>query len=340
MSTEPAIVCIGSSALAFVFDPIVGGLRQRGFEVLYYTEDRDFERDCERILAIVEVLIAASNFPVSKELMLRAPRLRAVVSPFIGTEGFDEAAASSLGIIVANGQVPENFLSMAESTILLMLASLYPLHWWEGQLRANLPHPARVPGRMLSGKTVGMIGFGHIARAVAQRLASWGVRLQTYIPRLRDPLPEYVARVSLDELLRTSDIVCVLASLNPSTRGMLNLQRLQLMKPDAVLINTARGAIIDEAALVQIARERPNFRIALDTFAQEPLPVDSPLRNLPNAILTPHAIGHTQESLAALTPAAIANVTRALRGELPLYIRNPEVIPRWTRRWTSPHRTD
>jgi phosphoglycerate dehydrogenase-like enzyme len=334
MSIEPTVVCIGSTALAFVFDPIVEGLGQRGFDVAYYTDDRQFERDWELFLGSVEVLIARSDFPVTRELMERASQLRAVVSPFIGTEGFDEAAASALGIIVANGQVPENFLSMAEATILLMLASLYSLHWWETQLLANRPHPARVPGRMLNGKTIGMIGFGHIARAIAHRLAAWEVRLQTYVPRLREPLPSGVARVGLDELLRTSDIVCVLASLNVSSRNMLNLKRLKLMKPDAVLINTARGAIIDEIALVQVARERPDFRIALDTFAQEPLPVDSPLRTLPNAILTPHAIGHTQESLAALTPAAIANVTRALQGEPPMYVRNPEVIPHWVRRWS------
>jgi D-3-phosphoglycerate dehydrogenase len=130
-----------------------------------------------------------------------------------------------------------------------------------------------------------------------------------------------------------SDVVCVLASLNAETRGMLGLARLRLMKPDAVLLNTARGGIIDEHALVEIARERPGLRVALDTFAQEPLPADSPLRTLPNAILTPHAIGHTQESLAALTPAAVENVSRVLAGQLPLFVRNPDVIPEWKRRW-------
>jgi len=153
-----------------------------------------------------------------------------------------------------------------------------------------------------------MIGFGHIARAMAQRLQPWEARLQIYAPRLRAPLPDGVARVNLDQLLRTSDIVCVLASLNAETHGMLGLDRLRLMKPEAVLVNTARGGIVDEQALVQIAHERPGLRIALDTFAQEPLPMGSPLGNLPNAILTPHAIGHTQESLDALAPAAIENI--------------------------------
>jgi phosphoglycerate dehydrogenase-like enzyme len=329
------VVCISPSSLDFVFDPIVAGLRQSSHEVIYCRDYGQFERDSEAVLCSAGVLLAAGSFPCTRELMMRGPELRAVVSPFIGTEGFDEAAATELDIVVANGQVPENFLSMAESTILLILASLYSLRWWEQQLLDNRPHPRRVHGRMLKGRTVGMIGFGHIARAMAERLQAWEVGLQAYVPRLRVPFPDSVRRVALDELLQTSDVVCVLASLNDETYGMLSLDRLRLMKPDAVLVNTARGGIIDEDALVRIAHERPGLRIALDTFAQEPLPMASPLRTLPNTILTPHAIGHTQESLDALTVAAIENVVRALRGTPPLYVRNPEVLPEWIRRWSQ-----
>src|SRR5215469_893517 len=201
MGSECKVLCIGPADLDFVFDPIVDGLRQRGHEVVYYTDYQLFEHDSEEVLSSAGVLIAISDFPCTREVMVRAPKLRAVVSPFIGTEGFDEAAATALGIVVANGQVSENFVSIAESTILLILASLYSLHWWEQQLRDGSPHPPQVPGRMLKGRTVGMIGFGHIARAIANRLASWEVRLQTYVPRLRVPLPDGVARVGLDELL-------------------------------------------------------------------------------------------------------------------------------------------
>jgi phosphoglycerate dehydrogenase-like enzyme len=335
MNTRHKVVSVGPPALDFVFDPIVAGLFRRGQEVVHYTDYARFEQEPKAVLRDADVLVAVSSFPCTRELMSLAPQLRAVVSPFIGTEGFDEAAATALGIIVANGQVPENFLSMAESTILLILASLYALHWWEQQLRRSAPHPRRVPGRMLRGRTIGIIGFGQIARALASRLEAWEVQIKTYIPRLRGPLPNGVTRVELEDLLRSSDVVCVLASLNNETRGMLDLNRLRLMKPDAVLINTARGGIIDEHALVQVASERPGLRIALDTFAQEPLPADSPLHALANTILTPHAIGHTQESLDALPAGAIENVTRVLRGELPLYVRNPDVIPAWRARWSA-----
>ncbi len=329
------VVSIGPAALDFIFDPIVAALRERGHQVTHYIDYSKFARESPTALKTADAFVAIGSFHCTRELMMQASQLRAVVSPFIGTEGFDEAAATALGIVVANGQVPENFLSMAESTILLVLASLYALHWWEQQLRENIPHPPRVPGHMLRGRTIGLIGFGHIARAVASRLSTWDVRIQTYTPRFRVPLPPGVTGVELEELLRTSDVVCVLASLNAETTGMLDLKRLRLMKPDAVLINTARGGIVDEAALVQIARERPSFRIALDTFVEEPLSAQSPLRDLPNAILTPHAIGHTQESLDALPIAAVENVLRALRGELPLYVRNPAVIPAWNARWAA-----
>src|SRR6516165_4197373 len=140
------VVCVGPATLDFIFDPIVAGLRQRAHEVVQYNDYSLFERESRTVLGSAAVLVAISNYPCTRELMVRAPQLRALVSPFIGTEGFDEAAATTLGVIVANGQVRENFLSMAESTILLILASLYSLHWWEQQLCDNLLHPPRVPG--------------------------------------------------------------------------------------------------------------------------------------------------------------------------------------------------
>jgi phosphoglycerate dehydrogenase-like enzyme len=310
-------------------------LRGRGYPVTHLTDFAKFGQRSGEVLKDAEALVVISNFPCGKELMKKAPLLRGIVSPFIGTEGIDEVAATELGIMVANGQVPENVLSMSESTIMLILASCYSLHWWQQRLRENRPHPAHVPGRMIRGRTLGMIGCGQIARGIVARLVGWEIQLQTYQPRLRAPLPSGVKRVGLEELLQTSDVVCVLAPLNAETRGMLNLDRLRLMKPDAVLVNTARGGIVDEAALAQVARERPRLKIAIDTFAQEPLPPSSPLRELPNTILTPHAIGHTQESIAALPAAAIENVSRILQGELPPYLRNPDVIPQWRRRFAS-----
>jgi phosphoglycerate dehydrogenase-like enzyme len=134
--------------------------------------------------------------------------------------------------------------------------------------------------------------------------------------------------------MSTSDVVCVLATLNDESRGLLNAQRLRLLKGSAVLVNTARGPIIDEAALCQVAKERPDLRLALDTFTIEPLPSASPLRDIPKAILTPHMVGHTQEALDAMPNMAVENVTCILEGQLPLSVCNPAVVGEWQGRWS------
>jgi D-3-phosphoglycerate dehydrogenase len=264
--------------------------------------------------------------------MESAPRLRAVISPITGIDIIDVEAATELGIIVANGHIPENTESMAEATILMVLAALYDLHGTEAVLRHNLPRPPREKARMLQRKTVGIIGFGQIAQAVVARLAGWNVTIQAHARRAREDT-DTVRFVGLEELLATSDIVCVLTNLNSGSQGLLNAQRLRLLKQGAVLVNTARGAIIDEDALIEVARERPDLLLALDTFTVEPLPADSPLRGIPNAILTPHMVGHTQESADALPDAAIENTRRILAGDLPLYLCNADVVTRWQSKW-------
>jgi len=334
MAKRPRVVTVSRPVVRPLFDDIEARLMAAGREVVPYRTPDDFTAE-PSALTEADILLAAGDVPCTRARMEGAPRLRAVISPFTGTEGFDESAATDLGILVANGQTPENSESMAEATILLMLASLYDLHGTEAVLRAAVPRPAHSRAFMLRGKTVGMIGYGNIARAMTQRLTGWGVRLLAW-SRRPDPAAPDVTWVELDDLLRDSDIVCVLLSLNAGTRGLLDAARLRQLKPAAVLINTARGGIIDETALVELARERPAMRIALDTFATEPLPADSPLRELTNTILTPHMLGHTVESHAVLPGVAVDAIAKILSGEPPLYVRNPEVIPTWRRRW-SPH---
>ena len=113
---------------------------------------------------------------------------------------------------------------------------------------------------------------------------------------------------------------------------MVDARALALMTPDAYLLNLARGDLVDEAAVERALRERRIAGAALDVFQVEPLPVDSPLRTLDNAILTPHLVGHTRELYEALAPAALENITRILRGELPLYCKNPQTEGRWRER--------
>lgn len=326
----PRIVAVGRPRSVHLFVPIVETLRELGHDVVFYEDAATF--DAASGLSEVDVLVAASSFVCSRALMASGDRLRGIVSPTTGIEGFDLTAATQLGILVANGQTRENVESMAEATVLLMLATLYDLHGAEAVLREYRPRPAQTNARMLGGKIVGMIGFGRIARAIAARLAAWDVSIQAYTRRPPASLGT-VRFVGLDEVLRTSDVVCVLATLNSETEGLMNADRLRLLKSGAVLINTARGGIIDEPALYELATQRPDLRLALDTFTIEPLPPDSLLRELPNAILTPHMLGHTHEAYAGLPDTAVENARRLLAGQVPRYVCNPDAIPRWQARW-------
>jgi phosphoglycerate dehydrogenase-like enzyme len=334
MSSPADIVIVWPSDKEFVIAPVEKGLRDLGHQVTRYKELADARPAGNGLLANADILMPFPEFRSTRAMMTDAPRLRAAISPVTGIDGIDIAAATELRIAVGNVVVPESHESMAEATILMMLSALYDLRGSEFILRNNLPSRPPV-ARMVKGRTVGMIGFGQIARAIAARLSGWEMQLQTYAPRLRSPLPDNVKRVDLDELLRTSDIVLVLASLNPDTRKLLNAERLGLLKRGAVLVNTARGAITDEAALFRLAKEGHLRAIAVDVFETEPLPADNPLRELPNAILTGHCVGHTVDTIEAQPRFALESVARVLRGEPPLSLKNPDVLPAWQQRWRA-----
>jgi D-3-phosphoglycerate dehydrogenase len=138
--------------------------------------------------------------------------------------------------------------------------------------------------------------------------------------------------VDLPTLLQSSDIVSVHVTLTHETRHLLGESELRLMRPEAYLINTARGGVIDEQALYHVLKERHIAGAAIDVFEQEPLDPESPLRQLDNVLLTPHMVGHSQELMAAIPPTAAENVLRVLRHEPPLYVRNPQVLAAWRQR--------
>jgi D-3-phosphoglycerate dehydrogenase len=219
----------------------------------------------------------------------------------------------------------------------MMLAALYDLDGAQNQVRQNLWRPPQLKASQLRGKTVGLIGLGKIGRETARLLAPWGAAMQYSARRDGDltGLPP-MRRVDLDTLLRTSDVVLVMASLNPETRGLVGAEKLKLMKPNAILVNTARGAIVDEAALAMALKSRAIAGAALDCFAVEPLSADSPLRGLPNAILTPHMIGHTVEAHHSLEVATRENLELILSGKPPRYVVNPAVLPAWMAKWGRP----
>jgi phosphoglycerate dehydrogenase-like enzyme len=316
-----------------MFDEIGADLQKAGHHITRYAHREAFAVTRDP-LASIDILLCAAMFPLTRAIFQAAPRLRAIVSAVTGIDGVDIAAATGCGIVVANAQTEENIIGMAEATVLMMLAALYDLDGAQNQVRQKLWRPPQLKAHQLRDKTIGMVGLGKIGRETARLLAPWGATMQYSARRDADPtgLPP-MQRVDLDTLLRTSDIVLVLASLNPETRGLINADNLKLMKPTAILVNTARGAIVDEAALAGALKGNAIAGAALDCFAVEPLPNDSPLRGLPNLILTPHMIGHTVEAHHSLEVATRENLGLILAGQPPRYVVNPSVLPAWAAKW-------
>jgi D-3-phosphoglycerate dehydrogenase / 2-oxoglutarate reductase len=276
------------------------------------------------------VVVASSRTHLPAALLESAPRLRGVVFPSIGIESCDLAAASRLGVVVANGATVENVHSMAEATVMLMAALRLELPVKRRQLVAYAGHaqPPPVTGRMLCGSTIGLVGFGRIAREVTRRLVGWQVG--DILAHTRSaPVaggPPMVRFVDLRTLLRESDVVSLHLPLTDQTRGMLGRAELETMRRGSILINTARGGLVDEVALAQALNDGRLAGAAIDTFATEPPPLSHPLLACKNTLLTRHNVGHTRELFASLVPTAVENVVRILGGRDPLHLCNPAVI--------------
>jgi D-3-phosphoglycerate dehydrogenase len=273
------------------------------------------------------------GFVIDRQLLEMGRRLRAVNSLVIGTEIIDVDACTELGIVVGNGAVPENFNGVAEATVMLMLALSLDLKAKERSFREGVFRPPTTRSALLNGRTIGLIGLGRIGRGVAERLQGWNVRLLGFDPYV-DGAPPSVELVQLDDLLKASDIVSIHVALNSSSRNLIGARELALMPAHAYLLNTARGGVVDEQALADALNAGRLAGAAIDTWATEPAPRDTPLLGVDpdKIILTGHCIAHSAKVPFELMNAAEENVLREARGELPLYVVNPRVEPAWRAR--------
>jgi D-3-phosphoglycerate dehydrogenase len=236
------------------------------------------------------------------EILERCPDLRCIVFLGTGAASFiDLDAAERLGIRVRSYKGYGD-RSVAEHAFALMLAAAHRIAEMDRDVRAGIFQPKN--SIELLGKTVGVIGTGGIGREMIRLCAGIGMKVLAWNRSAVPPeLP--CEAVALDELLRRSDVVSVHLVLNEGTRGLLDRAKLALLKPGAIFVNTARGAIVDEAALVDALRAGRIAHAALDVFTEEPLPAESPLRTLPNTTLTPHAGFMTREASVNLLRMAV-----------------------------------
>ena len=236
------------------------------------------------------------------DILERCPDLRCIVFLGTGAASFiDLEAARRLGITVRNYSGYGD-RSVAEHAFALMLAAAHRVAEMDRDLRAGRFLPKN--SMELLGKTVGVIGTGGIGRQMIRLCAGIGMKVLAW-NRSGVPAGLPCEAVTLEDLLRRSDVVSLHLVLNEGTRGLIDRDKLALMKPGAIFVNTARGAIVDEAALIEALREGRIGHAALDVFTEEPLPADSPLRGLPNTTLTPHAGFMTREASVNLVRMAL-----------------------------------
>ncbi|HUH92070.1 MAG TPA: C-terminal binding protein [Casimicrobiaceae bacterium] len=264
--------------------------------------------------------------PITAEVMSRMPRCRIIARYGIGVDTIDLDAATKAGIIVTNN--PTYCIDeVAEHTLALILACARKVALYDRLVRAGRWEvPPGKPMSRLSGKTLGLIGFGNIARRVAVRAAAFGMRVVYADPFVQDaPLSPPARKVDLAELLREADFVSLHPPLTPQTRRMIDDSALSRMKRTAFLINCARGPIVDTAALVRALDAGAIAGCALDTVDPEPLPEAHPLRGRDNVLVTPHVAWYSEQALVGLQAGAPGEVRRVLIGEWPINVVNRAV---------------
>jgi glyoxylate reductase/D-3-phosphoglycerate dehydrogenase len=279
-------------------------------------------------MAAADYLVGFADMLVKDELFAIAPKLRLVQVLSAGYDRADLGAARRAGVpLCNNGGANSN--AVAEHALLLMLAVSRQLIKQHANVAAGRWRGNATPRlHELRDRTLGIVGMGTIGKKVARLAQVFGMRVHYYdIARLPEEAEDALGvRFRLyRELLRTSDIVSLHVPLNASTQGLLGADELALLKPSAILINTSRGPVVDEAALYQVLAEGRIRGAGLDVFDQEPPPADNPLFTLDNVVLTAHMAGPTQDSNLGRLRNAFDNVQRMERGETPLWIA-PELL--------------
>jgi D-3-phosphoglycerate dehydrogenase len=304
-------------------------LRAAGCEIVFNPHGRTFSED-ELGAALPEVVATiAGTEPYTERVFAAAPQLKVVARSGVGYDAIDVAAATRHRVAIAMG-FGANHNAVADFAFSLMAAlasKLIPYHALVADGRWQ--RSAHMP---LWEATAGIIGLGRIGQALARRCRGFEMRVLAY-----DVLPDAgfarqhgVELVDLATLFAAADFVSVHAPHTAETHKIVNRERIALMKPTAFLVNTARGGLVDEGALAEALRDRRIAGAGLDVFEIEPLPPQSPLRDLPNVVMTPHCAGSNLDAIAAMADRCVDNVLALLEDRDPGadYVLNPEVIGR------------
>jgi D-3-phosphoglycerate dehydrogenase len=267
-------------------------------------------------------------YRVGRELLEALPRVKVIARYGVGVDNVDVEAATSLGIAVT--YVPDYCLDeVSNHAIALMLAVWRKLVPLAGHAPAGtFPAMEAVrPIRRLQGSRVGLVGFGALAQAVARKLAGFDLEIVAADPYVADDVfvAHGVSKVGLGELIETSDVLSIHTSLTPTTFHLIGAEEISRMKQGAIVINTARGAVVDQAALVEALRDGRLAGAGLDVLEKEPPGADDELLRLPNVIVTPHVGAYSEEAITSLQEQAASSVVDVLSGVRPPHLADPSV---------------
>jgi len=310
--------------------PVISGtealqrLHTLGEVTLYDTRPSSSSELVSRIADASIVLNIRAYCKFTEEILTQSSKLRMISVFGAGVDNVDLTAATRLGILVTN--TPNTSTeAVAEHALALMLTVARRLTAIDKRMREGKWERGLVT--QLNGKTLGTIGTGAIGLQMARLGKGIGMKVQAWTlhPSKEKADSEGFTYVKLEELLKTSDVVSLHLRISEETRGLLNKDKLALMKPTAILVNTARGGLIDQEALTEMLRTNRIAGAGLDVYEREPLDPSSPLLKLENVVLTPHSAGQTREALDKGLNMAVDNIAAFLRGS-PTSAINPEAL--------------
>lgn len=286
----------------------------------------------EKEVAEADGLYCLLTEKIDRELLERAPRLKVISNMAVGYNNIDVEAATERGIMVTNtpGVLTE---TTADLTFALLMATARRLVESSDFLRKGewkTWSPMLLTGQDVYGSTLGIIGLGQIGEALAKRAKGFDMRI-LYHNRSRKPHAEErlgIEYAEMETVLKESDYLCIMTPYTPETHHLIGKKELSLMKERAVLINTARGGIVDEAALYEALAEKKIWAAGLDVFEQEPVPVDHPLLTLPNVVTLPHIGSASLQTRMKMAVLAAENLQAALNGEVPKHLVNAQGLLR------------
>jgi phosphoglycerate dehydrogenase-like enzyme len=309
MISPPNVVVPDDCPPVLANSPALDVLRERATVAYFDTLPGSVERLIERIQEAEIAVNIRSSSKFTAKVFESCSRLRLVSVWGTGTDNIDLTAAARRGVTVTNTPGVSAF-SVAEHALALMLAVARRIPAQDAAVRGG--EWPRGQGVELRGKTLGIVGLGAIGRRFAELGRAIGMRVVAWTMHPDASLG--IDLVELEELLRSSDVVSLHVRLSPQTVGMIGAREFGLIRHSAILVNTARGPIVDEAALLEALTSKRIAGAGLDVFTAEPLPAGHPLTKLPNVVLTPHSAGITPEALESGLQLAVSNVWSFLEG--------------------------